>query len=84
MHLRTVYTTLKRLGLVSNHAAFSLDYLNKGARYYDHLICSRRPPSVSALMSLYVRLNAIASAREYPQLPDLAAIMHQGAGTAVR
>src|SRR3954471_18743124 len=72
MDLRATYSTLKRLGLVSNHVAFSLDYLNKGARYYDHLVCSRRPPSVSAMMSLYVRLNAIISAREYPMLPELA------------
>src|SRR3954453_20672978 len=72
MDLQTAYSTLKRLCLVSHHAAFSLDYLNKGARYYDHLICSRREPSVSALMALYVRLNAIAAVRRCPQLPHLA------------
>src|SRR3954471_703837 len=72
MDLRATYSTLKRLGLVSNHAAFSLDYLNKGARYYDHLICSRRSPSVAALTALYVRLNAIIASREYPPLPELA------------
>src|SRR4051794_28836190 len=72
MDLHATYSTLKRLGLVSNHAAFSLDYLNKGPRYLDHLICSGRPPSVPALMALYVRVNAIASARAYPMLPELA------------
>ena len=71
MDVHNAYSKLKQLGFVANHAAFSVDYLNKGPRYYDHLICSRRQPSLSALMALYVRLNAIASARPHPELPKL-------------
>ena len=58
--LLAIFTDLKRLGLVANHAAFSLDYLNKGPRYFDDLRCSDWQPSVSALVSLSVRLRAIA------------------------
>jgi hypothetical protein len=57
--LFTAYATLHRLGLVKNHAVFSDAYLNKGRRYFDHVICSRRPAAVSALVSLYVRVGAI-------------------------
>jgi hypothetical protein len=62
MPVDDVYSALKRLGLVANHAAYSTDYLNKGSRYYDHLICSRRMPAATALLSLYVRVSAIADA----------------------
>lgn len=62
MILNDAYTTLKRLGLVSNHAGFSADYLNKAPRHFDDLTCSRRPPSVAALLSLFVRVRAIADA----------------------
>ncbi len=69
--LHDVYTTLKRIGLVANHAAFSTDYLNKGSRYFDHLICSRRAPAVDALLSLFIRTRAIADA--FAATPSLAA-----------
>ena len=62
MVLHDAYAALRRLGLVNTHAAFSTGYLNKGARYYDHLICSRKPPSVAALLSLFIRVKAIADA----------------------
>jgi hypothetical protein len=62
MILHDAYHVLKRLGLVANHAAFATGYLNKRPRYYDDLVCSQRPPSVAALLSLYVRVRAIADA----------------------
>jgi site-specific recombinase len=62
MVLHDAYAALRQIGLVSSHAVFSTGYLNKGARYYDHLICSRKPPAVAALLSLFVRINAIAKA----------------------
>ncbi len=62
MILHDAYDTLKRLGLVANHMSFSTDYLNKGPRYFDDLTCSRRAPSVAALLSLFVRFRAIADA----------------------
>ncbi len=62
MILHDAYTALKRLGLVGNHAAFSADYLNKSARHYDDLVCSGRAPSVAVLLSLFVRVRAIADA----------------------
>ena len=62
MNLLQVYITLKHHKLVSNHIAFSIDYLNKGSRYYDHLICSRKQPAVASLLALYMRVNAIATA----------------------
>jgi len=62
MVLHDAYEVLRRLGLATTHAAFSAGYLNKGARYYDHLICSRKPPSVAALLSLFIRVKAIADA----------------------
>jgi hypothetical protein len=71
MTLHDAYATLKRLGLVATHAAFSTDYLNRGRRYYDHLICSRRPPAADALLSLFVRAKAIAEA--FAADPSLAA-----------
>jgi hypothetical protein len=60
--LHDAYDTLRRLGLVTNHSAYAAGYLNKRPRYYDDLICSQRPPSVAALLSLYVRVRAIADA----------------------
>lgn len=62
MILHDAYSALKRLGLVANHAAFSATYLNKAPRYFDDLICSRRAPGVAALLSLYVRVRAVAGA----------------------
>ena len=62
MNVYEIYTMLKRSKLVANHLAFSVDYLNKGPRYFDHLICSHRRPSISALMALYIRVNAVATA----------------------
>jgi hypothetical protein len=62
MPVHDVYAALKRLGLVANHASYSTEYLNMGPRYYDHLICSRRAPAATALLSLYVRVSAIADA----------------------
>ena len=62
MILHDAYTALKRLGLVGNHAAFSADYLNKAPRHYDDLVCSGRAPSVAALLSLFVRIRAVADA----------------------
>ncbi len=62
MILHDAYAALKRLGLVANHAAFSTDYLNKSARHYDDLVCSGRAPSVAVLLSLFVRVRAIADA----------------------
>ena len=70
MILQDTYAVLKRLGLVTNHAAFSTDFLNKGARYYDHLICSRQRPAVAALLSLFIRSSAIANA--FAARPSLA------------
>ncbi len=71
MILHDAYAMLKRLGLVANHASFSADYLNKARRHYDDLICSGRAPSVAALLSLFVRLRAIADA--FSAVPSLAA-----------
>ena len=62
MLITETYALLKRRGLVANHVAFSLDYLNKGPRYYDHLLCSRQTPAIAAMMSLFVRVSAIADA----------------------
>ncbi|WP_144404575.1 DUF6626 family protein [Belnapia sp. F-4-1] len=58
--LNEALAVLKRVGFVKNHAGFSEDYLNKGPRYYDHLVCSRTEPSISALVSLFIRIRAIA------------------------
>ena len=71
MILHDAYATLRRLGLVVNHAAFSTDYLNKAPRHFDDLTCSRRAPSVAALLSLFVRTKAIADA--LAAVPSLAA-----------
>ncbi len=81
MVLRDAYVALRRLGLVNTHAAFSTAYLNKGARYYDHLICSRKPPAVAALVSLFIRSKAIADAfAAHPSLlheaAEMAAVAH--------
>ena len=62
MILHDAYATLKRLGLVATHTAFSSIYLSKAPRYYGDLICSKRPPSVAALLSLFMRFQAIADA----------------------
>jgi hypothetical protein len=62
MVLHIAYAKLRRFGLVTSHSSFSSDYMNKGARYYDHLICSRKPPAIAALLSLFVRLRAISEA----------------------
>lgn len=71
MILDDVYDTLKRLGLVANHTAFAATYLNKAPRYYDDLICSQQAPSVAALLSLYMRVKAIAHA--FAENPSLTA-----------
>ena len=60
--LRDAYDILRRCKLVSNHATFSTTYLNKGARYFDHLICSGRQPALDALFSLHVRCKAVGEA----------------------
>jgi hypothetical protein len=62
MILNDAYAKLRRLGLVADHAAFSTGYLNMGRRYFDDLTCSQRVPSVTALLSLYMRTEAIADA----------------------
>lgn len=62
MILHDAYDTLKCLGLVANHATFSTAYLNKAPRYFDDLICSQRAPGVAALLSLHMRMRAIADA----------------------
>ena len=62
MILNDAYAALKRVRLVANHAAFSTAYLNKGPRYFDHLVCSRKRPAVDALVSLLARIRAIADA----------------------
>jgi hypothetical protein len=59
MDVQGAYIKLKRVGFVANHTAFSLDYLNKHPGYFDDLIYTGRQPSTSALVSLYVRINAI-------------------------
>lgn len=71
MILHDAYAALKRTGLVANHADYSVCYLNKGPRYFDHLVCSRRRPAVDALLSLFVRTRAIADA--FGAAPSLAA-----------
>jgi hypothetical protein len=68
--LHDAYATLKRLGLVATHTTFSSIYLSKAPRYYDDLICSKRPPSVAALVSLFMRFQAIADA--YSGSPSVA------------
>ena len=91
MILHDAYATLKRLGLVATHTAFSSIYLSKAPRYYGDLICSKRPPSVAALLSLFMRFQAIADAyRGNPSVAihaiELDRIKHQdldGIGTAV-
>jgi hypothetical protein len=59
MDIQTAYKKLKSTGFVANHTAFSLDYLNKHPAYFDDLLHMGRQPSTSALVSLYVRVNAI-------------------------
>ncbi len=81
MVLHDAYAALRRIGLVNTHAAFSTAYLNKGARYYDHLICSRKPPAVAALVSLFIRSKAIADTfTAHPSLSheaaEMAAVAH--------
>ena len=82
MILHDAYAALKRLGLVANHAAFSTDYLNKAPRHYDDLICSGRAPSVAALLSLFVRVRAIADA--FAGSPSVAMHATELDGIAVR
>jgi hypothetical protein len=79
MILHSAYATLRRLGLVANHAAFSTGYLNMSALYYDHLICSRRPAALNALLSLFMRVKAVSDAfatkpHLAPQSAELAAL----------
>ena len=71
MILHDAYMTLKRRGLVANYAAYSADYLNKSPRYLSDLTCSRRDPSIAVLLSLFVRVKAIADA--FGAVPKLAA-----------
>ncbi len=74
-------TTLKRMGLVKNHATFSVEFLGRGQRYLADLTCSGRPVAVGALLSLFIRINAIADAfaatpslsRQATELRELAA-----------
>ncbi|WP_376766454.1 DUF6626 family protein [Muricoccus pecuniae] len=60
--LHDAYDVLRRCNLVRNHVTFSTAYLNKGARYFDHLICSGRQPGTDALFSLHVRCKAVGEA----------------------
>ncbi len=71
MILHDAYAALKRLGLVANHAEYSVCYLGKRPRHFDDLVCSRRAPSVAALLSLFMRTKAIADA--FSAVPSLSA-----------
>ncbi len=76
MILHDAYSALKRLGLVANHAEYSVCYLGKRPRHFDDLVCSRRAPSLAALLSLFMRTKAIADAfAAAPSLPTQASEM---------
>ncbi|TDH63304.1 hypothetical protein E2C06_08010 [Dankookia rubra] len=74
MILENAYNTLRRLGFLKNHATFSTEFLNMGARYYDHIICSRRPASFAALLSLFVRVKAVADGSTTVQASEMDAL----------
>jgi hypothetical protein len=60
--LENSFMTLKSMGLVTNHATFSVEFLGRGERYLADLMCSGRPVAVGALLSLFIRISAIADA----------------------
>ena len=70
MILHDAYTALKRLGLIASRAEYSVCFLGKRPRHFDDLVCSRRAPSVAALLSLFMRTKAIADA--FAAVPSLA------------
>jgi len=79
MKLGGIFEWLQRTGLAATHTAFSIDWLNMGPRYFDYILCSRRPPAIRALVALHVRLRVIAddavrfaSRSDRAELDDLA------------
>ena len=57
MDIQNVYLTLRHRRLCANGHDFSVRYLGKTRHYLSSLQTQNRDPSVTALMTLYFKLN---------------------------
>jgi hypothetical protein len=62
MTAREAYETLKRLVFVRTHAGFSLDFLLRGHRYFDDVLCSGRALGIAPLATLAFRVRGLRTA----------------------
>jgi hypothetical protein len=64
MVMLNVFHVLRRFHLARTHKSFSVDFLGRGHRYLDDLICARRSASVEATISCLVRVERLAETYE--------------------
>ena len=62
--MRIVFQTLKRFKLVRTHRSFSVDYLGRGSRYFDGLVCARKQASIAATVLCLGRVERLAEMHE--------------------
>ena len=63
MFIVEIYNTVRKLNLVESQYEFSEEWLGRCRTYYSAIVSAKREPSIAALTTLKLRLDAVLRQR---------------------